>query len=42
VLVTSPEAAAPTQVRYGWASYTDANLYNAVSLPASTFMGTAP
>jgi sialate O-acetylesterase len=42
VLVTSPEAAAPTQVRYGWASYTDANLYNAVWLPASTFMGTAP
>jgi sialate O-acetylesterase len=27
----------PQVVRYGWASWTDANLFNKEKLPASTF-----
>jgi sialate O-acetylesterase len=42
VLVSSPEVAEPVQVRYGWQSFTDANLYNSASLPASTFVAQAP
>lgn len=42
VLVSSPEVAEPVQVRYAWQSFTDANLYNGVSLPASTFIGHVP
>ena len=32
----------PVAVRYGWASFTDANLYNSAGLPASTFTAEAP
>ena len=42
VVVVSPEIVEPVQVRYAWASYTDANLYNDVPLPASTFVATVP
>jgi sialate O-acetylesterase len=38
VLVRSSSVADPTHVRYAWASYTDANLFNAAGLPASTFL----
>jgi sialate O-acetylesterase len=37
VLVHSTAVPHPTQVRYAWASFTDANLFNAAGLPASTF-----
>ncbi len=37
VLVHSTEVPHPTRVRYAWASFTDANLFNAAGLPASTF-----
>jgi sialate O-acetylesterase len=36
-LVTSPQVPQPLYVRYGWSNATDANLYNAAGLPASTF-----
>jgi sialate O-acetylesterase len=42
VLVSSTEVAEPVQVRYAWQSFTDANLYNGASLPASTFAATVP
>ena len=42
VLVSSPEVADPVQVRYAWQGFTDANLYNAVPLPASTFIAQVP
>jgi sialate O-acetylesterase len=42
VLVSSPEVAEPAQVRYAWQNFTDANLYNGASLPASTFAAQAP
>ena len=42
VVVTSPDVQEPSQVRYAWASYSDANLYNDVPLPASTFKGKVP
>ncbi len=42
VLVSSPEVSEPVQVQYAWQSFTQANLYNAASLPASTFLGEAP
>ena len=32
----------PLSVRYGWASFTDANLYNSTNLPASTFQWPEP
>ena len=38
VLVRSAAVPRPTRVRYAWASFTDANLFNAAELPASTFM----
>ncbi len=38
VLVRSDTVPHPTRVRYAWASFTDANLFNAAGLPASTFM----
>jgi sialate O-acetylesterase len=38
VVVRSATVPHPTQVRYGWASFTDANLANAAGLPASTFL----
>ena len=38
VVVSSPEVAEPVQVRYAWQNFTDANLYNGVPLPASTFI----
>jgi len=34
--------AEPAQVRYAWQSFTDANLYNGASLPASTFVAHVP
>lgn len=37
VVVTSPEISSPKHVRYGWAGFTDANLYNGAGLPASPF-----
>jgi sialate O-acetylesterase len=37
VLVHSAAVPHPVRVRYAWASFTDANLFNAAGLPASTF-----
>jgi sialate O-acetylesterase len=37
VLVHSTAVPHPTRVRYAWASFTDANLFNSAGLPASTF-----
>jgi len=37
VLVHSTSVPHPVHVRYAWASFTDANLFNAAGLPASTF-----
>jgi sialate O-acetylesterase len=37
VIVRSTAVPHPTRVRYAWASFTDANLFNAAGLPASTF-----
>ena len=42
VLVSSPQVAQPEKVRYAWQNFTDANLYNSASLPASTFMAKVP
>ncbi len=42
VLVSSPNVADPVQIRYAWQGFTDANLYNAAALPASTFLGMVP
>jgi sialate O-acetylesterase len=42
VVVSSPEVSDPQQVRYAWANFTDANLYNGAALPASTFMAKVP
>ncbi|HEX4154023.1 MAG TPA: sialate O-acetylesterase [Acidobacteriaceae bacterium] len=42
VLVHSGGFAAPLRVRYAWASDTDANLYNDLDLPASTFQWPEP
>jgi sialate O-acetylesterase len=42
VLVSSPEVTEPVQVRYAWQGFTDANLYNGVPLPASTFLAQVP
>jgi sialate O-acetylesterase len=42
VLVSSPEITDPVQVRYAWQNFTDANLYNGVPLPASTFIAQVP
>lgn len=40
VVVSSPSVRDPRGVRYGWANWTDANLFNATGFPASPF--TAP
>jgi sialate O-acetylesterase len=37
LLVSSPEVAAPSFVRYGWANSPDCNLFNGEGLPASPF-----
>jgi sialate O-acetylesterase len=37
VIIHSTAVPHPTRVRYAWASFTDANLFNAAGLPASTF-----
>jgi sialate O-acetylesterase len=37
VVVTAPQVKAPKYVRYAWANYSTANLYNRAGLPASTF-----
>ena len=42
VLVSSPEVTEPVQVRYAWPNFTDANLYNGIPLPASTFIAQVP
>jgi len=42
VIVTAPEVKAPTKVRYAWASFPDANLYNNEELPATPFRHRVP
>jgi sialate O-acetylesterase len=42
VLVSSADVGEPVQVRYAWQNFTDANLYNGASLPASTFVAQVP
>jgi sialate O-acetylesterase len=42
VVVSAPEVTEPVQVRYAWQNFTDANLYNGVPLPASTFIAQVP
>jgi len=42
VLVHSAAISHPVAVRYAWASFTDANLYNNANLPASTFQWPEP
>ena len=37
VVLLSRRVPIPTQVRYAWKPYTDANLVNSEGLPASTF-----
>ena len=37
LLVSSSDVPEPVLVRYGWQPFTDADLYNAAHLPASTF-----
>jgi sialate O-acetylesterase len=37
VIVSSPQVAQPRFVRYAWANFPTANLYNGAGLPASTF-----
>ncbi len=42
VLVSAPGVLHPKSVRYAWSNVTDANLYNADGLPASTFTAIVP
>jgi sialate O-acetylesterase len=42
VLVSSPEVAEPMHLRYAWQNFTEANLYNGATLPASTFRANVP
>jgi sialate O-acetylesterase len=42
VLGSSPAVTDPVQIRYAWQNFTDANLYNGVPLPASTFIAQVP
>jgi sialate O-acetylesterase len=42
VVVSAPEITEPIQVRYAWQGFTDANLYNGIPLPASTFLAEVP
>ena len=42
VVVKAASVAAPVYVRYAWANFTDANLYNAAGLPAAAFLNIAP
>jgi sialate O-acetylesterase len=42
VIVSLPAGIEPTQVRYAWQSFTESNLYNGASLPASTFVARIP
>jgi sialate O-acetylesterase len=42
VVVSSPQVSDPVEVRYAWQNFSDANLYNGVPLPASTFAAKAP
>ena len=37
VVVTASEIKSPKYVRYAWANFSTANLYNNAGLPASTF-----
>ncbi len=37
VVVSAPQVKSPRYVRYAWANYSTANLYNGAELPASTF-----
>jgi sialate O-acetylesterase len=37
VVVSAPEVKSPRFVRYAWANFSTANLYNSAGLPASTF-----
>jgi sialate O-acetylesterase len=42
VLVSAPGVSEPEHVRYAWQNFSDANLYNGSSLPASTFLAKIP
>ena len=42
VVVDTTSAPLTSAVRYAWAGYTTANLYNGVGLPASTFEAEVP
>jgi sialate O-acetylesterase len=42
VIVSSPDVATPTVVRYAWSRYPDANLFNRVGLPAVPFRTDGP
>jgi sialate O-acetylesterase len=37
IIVTAPQVKTPVYVRYAWANFSTANLYNGAGLPASTF-----
>ena len=37
IILTAPQVTQPATVRYGWSGFTDADLHNTQSLPASTF-----
>lgn len=42
VVVSSPQVAKPTRVRYGWDADPEVNLYNSADLPASPFRTDVP
>jgi sialate O-acetylesterase len=42
VVVSAPGVTEATEVRYAWQGFTEANLYNGVPLPASTFLAKVP
>jgi sialate O-acetylesterase len=42
VVVSSPQVAEPTQVRYGWADYPTGNLFNKDGFPATPFRTDGP
>jgi sialate O-acetylesterase len=42
VVISSPEVSEPVRVHFAWQNFTNANLYNGATLPASTFAAKAP
>jgi sialate O-acetylesterase len=42
VLLQSPQVPNPTQARYAWTGFSDANLYNKANLPTPTFRSQEP